>query len=261
MQGSQKEPCLPTQIGTKHIQLNHEKYCEHLSKSQIQPGLQSLSFCLLGALSLRDIKVDNSLFLPAVTLHAFSRYYFGLLSHSSSWNCPGGWESKYLQQLLDVLPMYCPAPCHAPVMQPCLLQAPHGWRASSQRAVCQLTQGFPWTGVRKPLCTLSIWSTWKEPYGSQTPQSDKHLHHGEKVAIFIFQSGEDEWYIQTGWRHASVTSHTPAPLSQHICQQQGRHGSTTFHPQQHRMPPFQGLPAHTPWLPSHVGLLLCPHCC
>lgn len=101
-------------------------------------------------------------------------------------------------------------------MHPCLLQAPHGEQAahlpalgrlswaSSQNTPCQLTQGFPWTGVRKPLCTLSIWSTLNEPYSSQTPQSDKHLHYGKKVAIFIFHSGEDEWLIQTQVSHPTL---------------------------------------------------------
>lgn len=41
-------------------------------------------------------------------------------------------------------------------------------------------------------------------YMSQTPQSDKHLHHGKKVAIFIFHSGEDGWYIQTQVSHPTL---------------------------------------------------------
>lgn len=166
--------------------------------------------------------------------------------------------SSYLMPYLHItlhhaMPQWCSPACCRLLMAE---QAPHlpalgrlSW-ASSQKAVCQLTQGFPWTGIRKPLCTLSIWSTLKEPYGSQTPRSDKQLHHGKKVAISIFQRGEDEWYIQTARRHTSITSHTPAPLS-------APHSPL----QQHSMPPFQGLPAHIPWLPSHVGLLLCPRCC
>lgn len=165
--------------------------------------------------------MGNSLSLLAVTLHALSTYYFGFPGHSSSWKCPSGWESKHLQWLLDVLPMYY---C-APVMHPCLLQAPHGEQAahlpalgrlswaSSQNTPCQLTQGFPWTGVRKPLCTLSIWSTLNEPYSSQTPQSDKHLHYGKKVAIFIFHSGEDKWLIQTQVSHPTLCSPEPARLT------------------------------------------------
>lgn len=100
--------------------------------SQIQSGLQSVSFYLLGGLWLRDVKAVNSrvlTFLPCNLLRLLSAKHAGTPSHSSVWiaqvagtlNTFNSYLMSYLQVTLH----------HTLVLHSCLLQAAHGWPGSS----------------------------------------------------------------------------------------------------------------------------------